>query len=145
MSPGPDLVFVDTNILVYAHHQEEDIKSDTARAVLQKLWDDGTGVLSTQVLQEFYWTVTRKGSAPMPAAEARKRVIDYSEWCSMNTDLQLLVSASVLAENHSVSWWDALILEAAMRSGATTLLSEDMQNGRRFGLLTVRNPFVETN
>lgn len=138
-----DLTFIDTNILVYAHDPGEGPKYYTAGAVLEELWRDGTGVLSTQVLQEFYSVVTRKKSKPMPRARARERIAEYSQWCSMDTNPQLLVSASVLEENHKLEWWDALIVEAALRSGATTLLSEDMQHGRRYGRLTIRNPFLE--
>jgi len=141
----PQLVFIDTNILVYAHAPNEGTKYDTAVAVLDKLWDERTGVLSTQVLQEFYSVATRKLKPSMPPVEARTLIAKYSTWCSMHTDPQLLVSASVLEENHQLQWWDALIVEAAMRSGAMTLLSEDMQHGRRFGLMTVRNPFAESN
>ncbi|HEV2781919.1 MAG TPA: PIN domain-containing protein [Actinophytocola sp.] len=138
-----NLTFVDTNVLVYAHDPDEGPKHETAVAVLKELWRTGTGVLSTQVLQEFYSVVTRKRPKPMAEAEARERVAAYGEWCSMNTDPQLIVSASVIDELHSVEWWDALIIEGAMRSGATTLLSENTRDGRRFGLLTVRNPFGE--
>ena len=145
MSAPNNLVFIDTNILVYAHDPGEGSKYDTAVAVLKDLWRNGTGVLSTQVLQEFYSVATRKLKPAMPKHEARARVAEYSEWCSMDTNPQLIVSASVLDERHNLHWWDAMILEAAMRSGATTLLSEDMQHGQRFGLLTVRNPFVEGN
>lgn len=145
MTTTPELIFIDSNILVYAYDEHEGAKYDTARALIHELWRRGTGVVSTQVLQEFYSVATRKLKPPLPCATARKLVADYSEWCSMNTDAQLLVSASLLQENHTLQWWDALILEAALRSGATTLLSEDMQHGRRFGQLTVRNPFVATD
>jgi predicted nucleic acid-binding protein len=142
VSAVPKLTFVDTNILIYAHDSNEGMKHDIARQLVRRLWQDGTGVLSTQVLQEFYAVVTRKPLC-MSKADARERMADYSQWCSVNTDPQLLVSASMLQQNHSISWWDALIIEAAMRSGATTLLSEDMQHGRKFGLMTVVNPFRE--
>jgi predicted nucleic acid-binding protein len=138
-----NLIFIDTNVLVYAHDRGEGAKHDTAVAVLDKLWRDRTGVLSTQVLQEFYSVVTRKRPRKMSSAKARKRIMAYSEWCAVNTNTELLVSASVLEETHSLQWWDALIVAAALRSGAETLLSEDMQHGRKFEEMTVRNPFVE--
>lgn len=79
----------------------------------------------------------------MSHQEARRVLTNYAQWCTMPTDPQLLVSASALCEQHTVSWWDALIIEAALRSGATTLLSGDLQDGRAFGALTIRNPFTE--
>ena len=137
-----DLTFIDTNILVYAHDVGEGWKHSTAMAIVNELWQRGTGVLSTQVLQEFYSVMTRKRPKPMAKAKARERIANYSQWCSMDTNPQLLVSSSLLEETHCLQWWDALIIEAAMRSGAKTLLSEDMQHGRTFGLLTIQNPFL---
>ncbi len=145
MNAPTNLVFIDSNILVYAHDPTEGSKYDTAVAILKDLWRNRAGVLSTQVLQEFYSVATRKLKPVMPKREARARVAEYSEWCSIATDPQLIVSASILDEKHELHWWGAMIIEAAMRSGATTLLSEDMQHGQKFGELTVRNPFVEAN
>jgi predicted nucleic acid-binding protein len=144
MSNNTDLVFVDTNILVYAHDHRDPRKQEIAQALLRKLWQDRTGVLSTQVLIEFYNTATRKMKPVMSKPDARAILTDYSTWCSADTSPLQLVWASALEERHSTSWWDALIIEAAMRSGAKTLLSEDMQHGRKFRELTIRNPFVES-
>ena len=142
MSSSQELVFIDTNILVYAHDSGSASRQKVAQAVLKELWDTRSGVLSTQVLQEFYAVVTRKLKPPMPRAAARRIVADYSVWCTVDTDSLLIVSASRLEEEHSLAFWDALIVEAALRSGATYLLSEDLQDGRRFAELTIRNPFV---
>jgi predicted nucleic acid-binding protein len=137
------LCFIDTNILVYAHNKADEAKHEIAKAALGKLWETDSGALSTQVLQEFYSVATRELRPVMSHKEARQLVVDYSEWCVMNTDPQLLVSASVLCERYRVSWWDALVIEAALRTGSTALLSEDLQDGQQFGSLTVRNPFRE--
>ncbi len=134
-------VFIDTNILVYAHDQRDEKKALTAIALLTQLWTDRTGALSTQVLQEFYSVATGKLRPPMSPGEARQVVADYAEWAVVETTPQLIVSATVLHEQHDVSFWDSLIVEAALLSGADTLLTEDLQDGRRFGGLTVRNPF----
>lgn len=141
MTSFAELTFVDTNVLVYAHDSSEGRKSAIAQEVLRKLWEERTGVLSTQVLQEFYSVATRKLDPPMSKALARRIVADYGEWCTTATDPQLIVSASKLEEDHPLSWWDALIVEAALRTGATTLLSEDMHDGQRFGTVVIRNPF----
>jgi predicted nucleic acid-binding protein len=134
-------VFVDTNVLVYAHDSAAGDRHAMARDLLRRLWADGTGALSTQVLQEFYAVATRKLKPPMARAEARQIVADYSEWCVVDTDPLLIVSASDLEERHTLSFWDALIVEAALRADAETLVSEDLQDGRVFVNLTVRNPF----
>ena len=141
---SPNLTFIDTNVLVYAHDRGEGVKHDTAVTVLDKLWRDRTGVLSTQVLQELFTVVTRKRPRKMSSAKARERMKAYGEWCAVNTTTELLVLASLLEEKHSLQWGDALIVAAALRSGANTLLSEDLRHGRKFGEMTVRNPFGES-
>lgn len=135
--------FIDTNILVYAHDPRDEKKALTAIALLTELWIDRTGALSTQVLQEFYSVATGKLRPRMSAGEARQVIADYAEWAVVETTPQLIVSASVLHEQHDVSFWDALIVEAALLSGADTLVTEDLQHGRQFGGLTVHNPFRE--
>lgn len=133
--------FVDTNVLVYAHDGRDAGKGLAAIEVLTGLWTDGTGALSTQVLQEFYSVATAKLRPAMSPTEARTVVADYAEWSVVETTPQLIVSASLLHELDDVSFWDALIVEAALLAGADTLLTEDLQDGRRFGGLTIRNPF----
>lgn len=144
MTGDKSLVFIDTNILVYAHDRKDPIKYEIAKTALDKLWETDTGALSTQVLQEFYSVAVRRFDPPMTHGEARGIISALGEWCATQTDPQLLVSASVLCEQYQLSWWDALIIEAALSCGATTLLSEDMQHGQTFGSLTIRNPFVES-
>jgi len=133
--------FVDTNVLVYAHDTDAGDRHAAAKAVLAELWDDRSGCLSTQVLQEFYAVVTRKFKPPMPRTKARALVAAYGEWSAVATEPQLIISASRLEEEHTLSFWDALIIQAAIQAGAECLLSEDLQNGRRFGVLTIENPF----
>lgn len=134
--------FVDTNVLVYAHDADAAGKHTTARTLLAGLWDSRDGSLSTQVLQEFYAVVTRKFKPAMPRAKARAVVAAYGEWCDVATEPQLIVAASRLEEEHTLSFWDALIVEAAIQAGAERLVSEDLQDGRRFGALTIENPFL---
>jgi predicted nucleic acid-binding protein len=135
------VAFVDTNVLVYAHDRSESRKQPVAQAVLEALWRAGTGTLSTQVLQEFYVVATRKFEPPMRRAAAREIVALYGAWPIVAVDVALILAASRLEERHSLAWWDALIVEAAKRSGATRLLTEDLQAGRRIGGITIENPF----
>ena len=139
--PAQDLTFVDTNILVYAHDASESHKQPIAEALLTELWRQGTGVLSTQVLQEFYVVATRKYDPAMSRDLARRLVAHYANWRVIGVDLPLIVSASELEEMHSLSFWDALVVEAARRAGATRLATEDMQDGREFGDLRIHDPF----
>jgi predicted nucleic acid-binding protein len=133
--------FIDTNVLVYAHDTDAGSRHATAKALLAELWDTRSGSLSTQVLQEFYAVVTRKFKPPMPRAKARAIVASYGEWCDVPTEPQLIVAASRLEDEHTLSFWDSLIVQAAINAGADRLVSEDLQDGRRFGTLTIENPF----
>jgi predicted nucleic acid-binding protein len=133
--------FVDTNVLVYAHDTDAGERHVKAKALLAELWDGRSGSLSTQVLQEFYAVVTRKLKPAMPRAKARAVVAAYGEWCTVAADPQLIVSASRLEEEHTLSFRDALIVQAAIQAGAERLVSEGLQNGRRFGVLKIENPF----
>ncbi|MGH3898839.1 MAG: PIN domain-containing protein [Pseudonocardiaceae bacterium] len=135
------VTFVDTNILVYSQDTHDEVKHRAAENLLTQLWRSGLGIVSTQVLQEFYNTATRKLQPSMTPPQARQVVRDYSDWCLVDTDPLLIISASQLSEQHSINFWDALIVESALRAGADELVSEDLQHGRRFGQLQVRNPF----
>ena len=133
--------FVDTNLLVYAHDRSETERRPIAQATLDDLWRTRTGTVSTQVLSEFYVVATRKFDPPMTRQAARAIVGAYSAWPVVHVDAALILAASTLEERHTLSFWDALIIEAAARSGASRLLSEDLQTGRRIRNLTIENPF----
>ena len=141
MADGP-VTFVDTNVLVYAHDRSESRRQAVAQALLGALWRNRTGILSTQVLQEFYVVVTRKSDPPMRRVAAREIVALYGEWPIVQLDVALILAASQLEERHGLSFWDALIVEAARRSGATRLLTEDLQSGREIGGVRIENPFA---
>ena len=136
--------FVDTNVLVYAHDRSETQRRPIAQAALDELWRTRTGVTSTQVLSEFYVVATRKFDPAMPRSAARRIVGAYTAWPVVQVDGPLILAASTLEERHTLSFWDALIIEAATRSGATRLLSEDLQTGRRIRGVTIHNPFAAT-
>jgi predicted nucleic acid-binding protein len=135
------LTFVDTNVLAYAHDRSESRKQPVAQARLEELWRERTGVLSTQVLQELYVVATRKLATPMPRTTARRIVAVYAEWPVVQVDVPLILAASDLEERHTLSFWDAVVVEAARRAGATRLLTEDLQAGRRIAGVRVENPF----
>jgi predicted nucleic acid-binding protein len=136
------VTFVDTNVLVYAHDRSETRKQPIAQALLDVLWQTRSGVLSTQVLQEFYVVTTRKFDPPMRRGAAREVVALYGEWPIVQVDVALILAASKLEERHAFSFWDALFVEAARRCGATRLLTEDLQAGRRIDGISIENPFA---
>ena len=140
---GEVATFVDTNVLIYAHDRTDLRKHHAARRALELLWEDRSGALSTQVLQEFYAVATRKLAAPMPRRDARDVVSAYSAWQVVTIEPSLLISASHLEEAQQLSFWDALIIEAARVAGANRLLTEDLQDGRTIEGIRIENPFLE--
>ncbi len=136
------LTFVDTNVLVYAHDAADPDRHARAAGLLRRLWADGAGVLSTQVLAEFYSVATRK--LGMPPADAREIALLYGTWRVVEADVPMLAAAMERHERDALAWWDCLILEAALRAGADRLASEDFEAGRSFGALQVVNPFASS-
>lgn len=134
--------FVDTNVLLYAHDATETAKQPVARAALHDLWDRRSGTLSTQVLQEFYVTATRKLPRPLSRAEAREVVDLYSAWPVVGIDPNVILAATRIEEEHRLSFWDALILETARIAGADLLLTEDLQHGQVIEGVRIENPFA---
>jgi predicted nucleic acid-binding protein len=132
--------FVDTNVLIYAHDADSGAKHDTARAVLRELWGGRTGVLSTQVLHEFYVNVTRKIATPMTKTSARAVVDTYTVWCIDTTPAE--ISAAFRIEDEAgIGFWDALIVAAARKAGAFRIVSEDLNPGQMIAGVRIENPF----
>ena len=135
--------FVDTNVLVYAYDRAAGAKRDLARDLLEALWNEGRGVLSTQVLQEFYVNIRRKTRPPVPQEEARALVADYLVWDPVVNDGATVIEAIDVGHRYQLSLWDALIVVAARKGDASVLYSEDLDHGQTFGSVQVLNPFLE--
>ena len=135
-------VFLDTNVLVYAYDRTAGPKHEAACRLLVDLWNGAGGILSVQVLQEFFVAVTRKVPSRLSAAEAREVVEDLLTWEVVSNDGPAVLEANDLQAAEKISFWDALIVAAARRGGAEVLLTEDFADGRAFGDLRVRNPFA---
>ena len=138
-----DRVFVDTNVLVYAHDVSAGAKHDRARQLVEELWESGSGVLSTQVLQELCINVRRKVKNPLSVKETHSLLQDYLNWKIVVNDAAAVVQALEIEERYHISFWDALILHAAEYAGADVVYSEDLAGGQRYGSLRVQNPFAD--
>jgi predicted nucleic acid-binding protein len=137
-----DVVFVDTNILVYAHDRDAGLKREKAAQALNRLWDERLGRLSVQVLQEFYVTVTKKQPTSSARASAREVVSMYAPWVHHPTTPETILRGTELAELAQVSFWDALILASAEEAGAAQLYSEDLNSGQTIAGVKIVNPLV---
>src|SRR5437870_3238484 len=123
-------IFVDTNILVYAHDIEAGKKHEIARDRILELWDRETPPsISIQVLQEFYVNLIKRGAT---AREARERAAAYMmAWDVIENGRALFLEGSTMQERWKISFWDALILAAAKRAKATIVWSEDLSAGQK--------------
>jgi predicted nucleic acid-binding protein len=134
------IAFVDSNVLIYAHDRDAGSKRELARALCSQLWTEHAGVLSVQVLQEFFVTVTRKLKTPIARAQAREVVRTYAPWVISPTTPETVLRATELSETAGIDFWDALIVAAAEQSGAETLYSEDLNDGQLIAGVRVVNP-----
>jgi predicted nucleic acid-binding protein len=136
-----DKIFVDTNLLVYSHDVDSGQKHQIARNILLELWGNRNGVLSVQVLQEFYVTMTRKVLHPIPPSRVRNIIRDYFSWHVEVNDLNSVLIASRIGEDYKISFWDGLIVAAALKANADKILTEDLQSGQIIEGISIENPF----
>jgi predicted nucleic acid-binding protein len=139
MSAGK--TFIDANVLVYAHDIRSVAKRNIANSTLRRLWEEGSGAVSAQVLQEFYMAVTRKIPKPLPKDIARAVVRTYERWCGETTFAEV-ASAFEFEDQYGINFWDALIVATARKSGAIRILSEDFNDGQLYAGMIAENPFA---
>jgi predicted nucleic acid-binding protein len=133
--------FVDTNILMYGHDTSAGEKHERAKALLEELWRDRSGVVSTQVLQELSVNLRKKARRPLDAKATRDIVADYLTWQVIVNGGESILEAIDLEMRYQISFWDALIVQAAQSSGAEMLYSEDLADRQQYGSVRVINPF----
>jgi len=137
-----DRCFVDTNILIYAHDTAAGEKHTRARTLVEQLWDSRAGVVSTQVLQELAVNLRRKAQNPLDAKATRDIVSDYLAWHVVVNGGDSILEALDLEARYQVSFWDALVIQAAQAGGAELLYSEDLSDGQTYGRVRVVNPLA---
>lgn len=138
----PDRVFLDTNVFVYLYDSDSPDKQARARALLDYLSVSNTLFVSTQVLQEFYVTVSRKFSKQLTQDEILLATRTLSALPVVRVSVEMIFSAIELVRRLQFSFWDGLILQAALKAECTLLVSEDLQHGQRIGNLRIENPFL---
>lgn len=132
--------FFDTNVLVYTDDADSPAKRERALTLLAEHRGKRTGVLSTQVLQEYFVASTRK--LRVDASIARRKVELFGRLELVPIGADDILGAIDLHRLHQLSFWDALVVRAALASGCTQVFSEDLQAGWRLDGLTVVNPFA---
>jgi predicted nucleic acid-binding protein len=137
-----DRIFIDTNIIIYAYDVTAGKKHKTAGIILVDLWNSGLGVISTQVLQEFFVNVVQKIPKPISKQQAKEIVRDLLKWQVVINTGDSIIEAIDICSKPGYSFWDSMIIEAAIKGGAAVLLSEDLQDGQVIGGVTIKNPFA---
>jgi predicted nucleic acid-binding protein len=137
-------IFLDTNVIIYAYDVSAGAKREKAQKIIVDLWESGQGLLSTQVLQEFFVSVTRKIPQPLELKTAKQIVSDLLRWDIVINDGNSIMEAIELLSDHRYSFWDSLIIQAAIKGGASLLLSEDLSGGQNIKGITIKNPFNQT-
>ena len=134
--------FVDTNLLVYAYDSSAGKKWELAANLVSSLWEHRTGVISTQVMQELFVILTQKVKSPLALEKAKEIIADLLHWPLVVNDVDHILRAVDLQITYRFSFWDSLILQAAISSQSGYLLSEDFQHGQVIESVTIWNPFV---
>lgn len=135
--------FLDTNIFVYTFDAKEPAKAGRASLLIRRAADTGNGVVSDQVVQEFFNVALRRFAQPMSLAEAEQYLITvFRPLLAIHSSAGLYVEALRIAETYRVSWYDSLIVAAARQAECSLLYSEDLQHGQKIENLRIENPFA---
>jgi predicted nucleic acid-binding protein len=133
--------FVDTNVLLYAHDLTAGAKREAAAALITRLVDEHQGMLSTQVLMEFFVSATRKLPQRLDEDVAVEIVEDFGTWPVFTPGVADILAATKLSRRYGIHFWDALIVQGAVSLGADVIWSEDLNAGQSYAGVPVRNPF----
>jgi predicted nucleic acid-binding protein len=136
------LIFVDTNVFVYARQKREPLKQPIAATWLESLWNGQNGRTSVQVINECYFTLIRKPKPGLSPDEAWDYTHELFAWNPQPIDRDVALRAREIERRYRLSWWDSLIVGAAQAQCCTLLLTEDMQDRAVYGGVAVRNPFT---
>jgi predicted nucleic acid-binding protein len=136
------LVFVDTNILLYAVDTRDRLKHDSARDWMAQLWRTRSGRTSAQVLNEFFVNATRRLEPGLTPEQAWQQVTALRSWSPQPMDMPTIELGFNLHTRYRLSWWDSLIVAAANLQGCSLLLTEDLQPEAIYAGVTVCNPFA---
>jgi predicted nucleic acid-binding protein len=140
-----DRTFIDTNVIVYAYDRSAGEKHLTAAVLMAKLWDSGLGLISTQVLQEFYVTVTSKIPKPLDPVSGGEIISDLLKWDTVVNNGEAILDAISIQSESGLSFWDSMIITAAVSGGAALLYTEDLNDGQVIRGVEIRNPFKSSD
>ncbi|OGO73138.1 MAG: hypothetical protein A2Z49_01195 [Chloroflexi bacterium RBG_19FT_COMBO_56_12] len=138
-----DKYFLDTNIFVYSFDQAQPEKMEKARALIAEALLKGNAIISSQVIQEFLNVATRKFAVPLKLEDSKEYLQKVlNPLCQVYPDLELYQACLELQLETGYSFYDSLMLSAAVRGGCDGFLSEDLRSGQYVHSIRIVNPFV---
>ena len=138
-----DRFFLDTNIFVYSFDKNAPKKADRATKLIRRAIQARQGIVSYQVVQEFFNVALRQFAEPMSGADAEQYLATtFHPLLAVHSSHGLYSQALQLATTYSIPWYDSLIVASAIEGRCGLLYSEDFQHGQRFGRLRIENPFL---
>ncbi len=141
MPDDTDLLFVDTNIFIYAYDVSSAEKHQHALELVSELWNSGRGCLSIQVLEEFYVNLTLKIPHPLTSLETARIIDDLGQWRLHKPGLKNVLEAIHIQQRNKISFWDAMIICSAKELGCTTIWTEDLNPYQFYEGIKAINPF----
>jgi predicted nucleic acid-binding protein len=136
-------VFLDANILIYAHDRDAGEKHAIALEIVKDLWEKREGVLSNQILQELYVGLTKKILKTIARSEARELLRAYICWSIKEITPLSIIRATEIEEKYGISFWDALVIVAAYEAKCEKILTEDLNSGQVIEGVLIENPFLK--
>ena len=143
MPDDTDLMFVDTNIIIYAYDVSSAEKHQRARELIAELWDTGRGCLSIQVLQEFYVNLTLKIPHPLTPQETTQIIEDLGQWRLHQPGLKSVIEAIHIQQRNKISFWDAMIISSAKELDCKIIWTEDLNPHQLYEGIKATNPFSQ--
>jgi predicted nucleic acid-binding protein len=138
-----DKYFIDTNVFIYSFDIDQSSKQERSIELIQVGLSTGLGIISTQVIQEFLNVATRKFAIPMKLEDSKAYLrLVMNPLCQVYPDLALFEACLDIQSETGYSFFDSLILAAAIRGGCDFLFTEDMQDGQEIYSVTIKNPYI---
>ena len=137
-----DKIFIDTNVLVYAFDISAGIKHEKAKKIVENCWRLENGVISSQVLEEFFVCLTKKIPAPVDSIIVEQIIRDFLKWGTVAIDGDMILEAIDVSIRHKFSFWDSLIIVSAVSGRANIIFSEDLSDSQTIEGIVIKNPFI---
>ena len=137
-----DKIFIDTNVLVYAFDISAGIKHKKAKEIVEHCWRLENGIISSQVLEEFFVCLNKKIPFPIDSIIVWQIIKDFLKWKTVAVDGDIILESINIHIKHKFSFWDSLIIASAVSGSANMIFSEDLSDNQTIEGVVIKNPFL---